>query len=244
MNVASLESYANRFFGYGNWTQPVWFVGMEEGGVSTIADFELRLNAWVERGCSDLEDAPTYHRAINMGDYFKKGARLQKTWEKLIRIYLTKEGRACGTENLREYQIEEFGRRDAGFASLELFALPSTSTSEWIYSDIVELPFLIYREVYKYYLYPRRAEELRRRILIHKPTHVIIYGREYRHEWEGIVRTKFANVAKLPKAIEARLEGTHILVIPHPVYRGIKTEYWTSVGEYLRNMDMLDTGSA
>jgi hypothetical protein len=242
MNVAALESYANRFYGYGSWNQPIWFVGMEEGGCSTLAEFELRLNAWIDRGCCDLEDAQSYHRAINMGGFFKEGARLQKTWEKLIRIYLTQQKRPNETEDLRRFQINEFGRRDGGFASLELFALPSYSTTKWIYSDVVDLPFLINREVYKYYLYPRRAEELRRRIQMHRPAHVVIYGVDYRHEWEGIVRKKFVNVEKLPRAIEAHLDSTHVLVVPHPVSYGIEKSYWNDVGTHLKDMDAAAVG--
>jgi hypothetical protein len=233
MNSAAVETYANRFYGYGSWKHPIWFVGMEEGGCASLKDFNQRLIVWLQRGCQELEDAKPYHEAIGLGKWFQQGARLQQTWEKLIRIFLSFQNLPSDTEAVRKFQTTEFGRQDRGFASLELFSLPSTSTQSWVYSDVPDLSYLINREVYKYYLYPRRAEELRRRISIHKPKHVVIYGLDYRHEWEGIVMQKFQQ-SDLESAIETRLNGTLVLVVPHPVSYGRKQSYWSDVGRYLR----------
>ena len=32
MDAATIEAYVNRFYGYGTWDAPIWFVGTEEGG--------------------------------------------------------------------------------------------------------------------------------------------------------------------------------------------------------------------
>jgi hypothetical protein len=144
------------------------------------------------------------------------------------------QGEATDKESVRKYQSEKFGATNSGFASLELFSLPSTNAVDWIYGEITELPYLINREVYQYYLYPRRAEELRRRIQIHKPKRVIIYSKGHQSAWEGIIMKKFAR-STLPKAVETMFESTCVIVIPHPVAFGNDQSYWVQVGEYLKN---------
>jgi hypothetical protein len=234
MNVAGLEAYINRFFGYGCWTAPIWFVGMEEGGCDTLEEFERRLTIWIQRGCQELEDGPSYHQALGLTRHFGRGAKLQATWEKLLRIYLARHDLPCDTEAVRSFQAERYGKTDCGFASLELFPLPSTSTAIWFYRSVRAVPYLINREVYKYYVYPRRAEELKRRIAIHTPQTVVIYGVNYRHEWEGIIGTELDESA-LPDALEASFGRTKILVIPHPVSYNRAQTYWKQVGDFIRS---------
>ncbi len=233
MNPDDIDNYAKNFYGYGNWEQPTWFVGMEEGGCATLAEFQRRLDSWLSNGCKDLINARKHHEAMGLSKWFRKRAPLQKTWEKLIRIHLSLHERPLDLESIRHFQINDFGQADEGFASLELFSLPAVSAQSWIYSEIIELPYLINRAVYKYYLYPKRAEYLRRRILKHKPKQVVIYGLSYRHEWEGIVRRKF-KTSPVPDVIETSVDSTLVLVIPHPVARGYNQDYWTEVGNYLR----------
>lgn len=233
MNPADISEYIEKFYGYGSWDHPIWFVGMEEGGCPSLREFEHRLNSWLKSGRKELIDARSHHEAIYLGRWFNPKAPLQKTWEKLIRIYLTLQGRPADKESVRRFQIEDFGKLDSGFTSLELFSLPSVSLNSWIYSDLPNLPFLVNRQVYQYYLYPKRAELLRNRIKRHTPSHVIIYGTSYLPEWEGIVMKKFAESA-LKDAYETRVGNTLVLVIPHPVARGIPQSYWTDVGNYLQ----------
>lgn len=151
----------------------------------------------------------------------------------LIRIYLAFQDLESGKEAVRDFQSIQFGSQKGGFSLLELFPLPSPSTDEWIYAGVTEIPYLLNRSIYKYYLYPKRSEELRRRILLHEPRIVVVCGKDYLEEWEGITRAAFQDVA-LDDAKESLLGKTRILLIPHPVSYGRSQKYWVSVGNYLR----------
>src|SRR6478736_4725719 len=83
---ASVTSFVARFYGYGNSSAPIWFVGMEEGGGRTPEEIENRIAAWEQRGESDLEDLVEYHHAIGVTRHFGARPALQRTWAKLIRI--------------------------------------------------------------------------------------------------------------------------------------------------------------
>jgi hypothetical protein len=52
-----LDDFAHRFYGYGNYGGPFWFVGMEEGGGDSSEEIARRLSAWAARGRCELEDA-------------------------------------------------------------------------------------------------------------------------------------------------------------------------------------------
>jgi hypothetical protein len=232
MDIAILESYISRFYGYGSWNAPLWFIGMEEGGCPTLDEFSSRLICWSRRGSAELEDAPAYHKELNFTRWFGPKAKLQSTWEKLVRIYLSSQGLLSDIEAVRHFQGERFGSRDCGFASLELFPLPSTDTSAWIYRDAAHIPYLINRQVYKYYVYPKRAEGLRQRIATHRPKYVIIYGLAYVDEWEGIIGKKFGG-RDSHNVHETTFESSRILVVPHPVARGLAQPYWQEIGKRL-----------
>jgi hypothetical protein len=45
IDTGRLNDFMHRFYGYGSWDAPLWFVGMEEGGGSTIDEIELRLKS-------------------------------------------------------------------------------------------------------------------------------------------------------------------------------------------------------
>jgi hypothetical protein len=49
------------FFGYGRWSAPIWFIGIEEAGGKTEREIQQRLTVWASRGHRELEDAPTFY---------------------------------------------------------------------------------------------------------------------------------------------------------------------------------------
>ena len=38
--------FAHNFFGYGNLSSNLWFIGMEEGGGNSFTEIETRLSMW------------------------------------------------------------------------------------------------------------------------------------------------------------------------------------------------------
>jgi hypothetical protein len=62
LNAALLRSYAIKYYGYGHYGAPFWFVGMEEGGGDAIERVRARLTAWDTRGRRELEDLEPFRR--------------------------------------------------------------------------------------------------------------------------------------------------------------------------------------
>jgi hypothetical protein len=236
MDPASIRAYMTGFYGYGSWNQPTWFIGMEEGGCDTLDEFYRRVEAWSQRGQKELEDAPSYHEAIGVNQWFRPGARLQKTWEQLIRVYLSLYQRPADKDSVKRFQIENFGHQEAeGFATVELFPLPKPSIdAKWFYSSIAELPELASREAYTSFMYPKRVEKLRQQIRVYKPKHVICYGLAYRPKWEELVGQRLENT-QLQDVSATKVDNTVVLLMPHPVSHGKTQDYWREVGKLLKD---------
>ncbi len=86
IDIALLDDFMRRFFGYGSWNARLWFVGMEEGGGGTSEEIEKRIAAW-DRS-DDLADLKVYHKAIGGFPWFSQRPKIQSTWSKLIRVVL------------------------------------------------------------------------------------------------------------------------------------------------------------
>lgn len=55
------DEAARRWFGYGRWAAPYWFVGMEPGGTDEHASYE----SWVGLGACALIDCRDHHEDSN-----------------------------------------------------------------------------------------------------------------------------------------------------------------------------------
>ncbi len=99
-----LQRFMTTFYGYGNYQADFWFVGMEEGGGDSFTNVQDRIISWHERGEHETEDLMAFHNSIHMSFFFEGKAKLQPTWNKLIRIIFSAEQRNCTTEDVRTYQ--------------------------------------------------------------------------------------------------------------------------------------------
>src|SRR5689334_2433538 len=88
LDDALLSEYAEGFFGYGTYAAPYWFIGIEEGGATEIADVEGRLSIW-NTTRSEVWDIVPHHEAIGGSYWFSGRPPLQRTWNKLIRTLLS-----------------------------------------------------------------------------------------------------------------------------------------------------------
>ena len=52
LNPSILNNYLESFFGYGRWSAPVWFIGIEEAGGKAKLEIEQRLanDPWTRSG--------------------------------------------------------------------------------------------------------------------------------------------------------------------------------------------------
>lgn len=238
-----LLEYMNRFYGYGNLQSTCWFIGMEEGSSGTVQEIIHRLHHWQKRGKMSVEDVALYHQQFGIDRFFGTNARLQPTWNKLIRIYLSLQGQKPTTEMVRQFQVRSFGRHSSDNCILELLPLPSKSITTWIYANHSQIPELQTRDSYHNLWMPKRAHILRELILQYKPHCVIFYSVNpiYQHWWKQI-----ANIADQWSHREgvqvATNTNTTFAITKHPVTKGISSEYFHSIGRIIREYHSWLTG--
>jgi hypothetical protein len=229
VNRDLLVEFMLGFYGYGNWSAKYWFVGMEEGGGSTIDEAASRIEAW-DRS-TELADLYEFHRAIGNTSHFEGRAPIQRTWGRLIATALAAEQRPADRETVRDYQRTKLGRRDGDTALIELFPLPSPSTKHWIYEEchIIEIAS---RQAYRTFLANTRVSTIRDRIRRHRPQAVVLYGNSYRAYWETIAGMSFSRQRGEPFQ-SAQLDSSILVLAPHPVARGIATSDFTAIGDWI-----------
>jgi len=231
-----LSAFMTDFLGYGSPDAKVWFVGMEEGGGDNFTEIERRLSCWEQRGRRQLEDLRAFHEAFGE-DRWHCHRKLQRTWSHLIRIYLSANFRSTDEEAVRDYQVERLGRDGGDTLLLELFPLPSQSTSHWRYHAWSTLPALSSRKSYMQKLVRPRIERLRQLLTESHPKAVVFYGTTYRSFWNQLIPTS-GRVQRLEVAgatIELTEHGsTAYAICAHPSARGITGGYFGTLGRKLR----------
>ncbi len=223
-----LEEFTRGFYGYGDYSARYWFVGMEEGGGNTFDEIMRRLNAWATRGKRELEDVAEYHHAVGITYLFNRRPKIQRTWNKLIRIVLSSQGLTPTTEQVREYQRDRLGRPGGETCLTELLPLPSRSTQSWFYASHSRLPYLANRETYRQTCLPWRMNHLRERIREHHPPVVVFYGFDYRKYWEEMAGIEFS--FEEPGILLGSNSGSLFVIVKHPVARGMTNAYFHQVG--------------
>lgn len=225
-----LRSFMRTFFGYGSWSAPLWFVGMEEGGGGSLDEIERRLGAWTGE---ELEDLRRFHHALGGLQWFAEHPPIQKTWSKLVAVALSAQGQPNDRESIRRHQRDELGRRDGGTALIELFPLPSRSIGDWIYAAS-GLPELSSREAYTRSLAESRVQAIQERIDLHKPAAVVFYGAGYRQHWESIAASSFRSDRE--SGVESTRRGPSLMLLaPHPVAHGVSNADFCRIGEFIRS---------
>jgi hypothetical protein len=234
LNSQWLGDFMEKFVGYGNFSAPYWYVGMEEGGDSTDESLTRRLSVWQKRGRSSLEDLREYHLCTGLEEFFGPSAKLQTTWKQLIRITFSAEARPCDPEEMREYQAQKLGRRHGETALLELYPLPATSLSHWPYGSLSDLPLLRDRKTYHRDLASMRIQLIQRLVDEHQPRFVVMYGTTYRKLWERIHGGRLDQYRGLG-VYRGKRGHTELILVKHPAAKGVTNEYFESVGRCLRD---------
>jgi hypothetical protein len=213
---------AQKWFGYGRWDAPHWFIGKEPGGTDEPEQYE----SWRRLGGDELIDCRAHDRdcalSPNEMQWHGDHPRLQPTWRPLIALLLAFKGaRTYDRELVRRYQSNDWGSVTGETAVLELSAVAAPSTSV---EEALRLTHL-----------PQRIETIRTRITEHRPKLVLFYGggndpifgRPYLERW-----SKVAGTALISSEI-ARIDGTAYVATPHPTAHGITTAFWTDLGHRL-----------
>ncbi|RLA40359.1 MAG: hypothetical protein DRR42_25970 [Gammaproteobacteria bacterium] len=236
MNDDVLLRYMSHFAGYGNLDSDYWMIGMEEGGGDTIENIEKRITIWEESGQNTLEDLKLYHDKIGVTRWFGSQAKLQPTWNKLIRIIHGIKGLTPNTEDVRTYQKTHLGRSNGETCLAELMPLPSPSTNHWLYPRISSLSELRTRKDYMRHWGPIRLQILANLINIHRPKNVVFYGSGYYQDWWSQLMPENHKAITIEgvKAYLGEDEGTVFSVSPHPVATGVKNTFFHGLGSAMQ----------
>lgn len=228
-----LLAFISGFYGYGNYRAKYWFVGMEERGGELQKDIVQRLNAWDRRGRNELEDVVDYHREIGITHHFSEHAVLQPTWNKIIRVLLSIEGREPTTADIKDYQKNQLARTNGKSCLIELLPLPSPKANLWLhYSKYSRLPFLKSRDDYVEHVKPQRIEHLKRRIDEYRPKTIVFYSKGYEKDWREIAGVEFKLTE--PDDVEVgKSKETLFIITKHPVTTGVTNAYFHKIGQMI-----------
>lgn len=208
---------------------------MEEGHSGDDEILVKRLEATAGGQVFDIYDdmhADPCHMA-----WFEDGAPTQSTYRKLIYLLLyLRSGKEPSLEDIREYQIHQFGRKSSDHAVLELMPLPCKSIrkADWIYSAF-GIEGLSSRKEYLATYKPMRVERLRTLIQKHKPKLVIFYSRIYGVDWQFVAVEPFTEVIPGKLSI-AKDDGTVYIIVPHSTAHGHSNADWRDIAEGIKTL--------
>lgn len=252
LNRALLTEYAKKFFGYGNPSGKIWFIGMEEGGGRTNEVVRHRLQKWVDV-CKKrpVVDGCRFHKALidrygnSMKDLFDpdEGCSLshQPTWDRLIRLQLALN--SCGeisAESVYKFRRKFWARSDSENCVIELLALPSPNIQTWEYKRWVGGDEFKSRDAYRQAFLPGRIESLQLLIKKHRPKVVIFYGLSYLKRWSDVTqevaefRWRTVPVDQSAGARIYRVGDIVYAAIQHPTARGSCNADFERIGCALR----------
>ncbi|MGP6158476.1 MAG: hypothetical protein ACLPYS_13395 [Vulcanimicrobiaceae bacterium] len=221
METISLKCLAAmRWFGYGRWDAPYWFIGKEPGG----GDDPESYSAWERLGGLDLVDCREHDLAYRGADAGKwhtwKPPHLQPTWRPLIALLLSYFGATSyERESVRAYQAACWGRLDGETTVLELAAAAANEP------DAMRLAHL-----------RQRIATLKAKLAENHPKFVLLYGlgfdlasnmSDVRHWNEIAERTLVENVP-------VKVGRTVFVYTRHPTAHGIDDRFWIDLGKAIR----------
>jgi hypothetical protein len=252
-------NYIDTFLGYGDPNNPVWFIGMEEGGGNDLNQLLLRFRIWNQRGAHETEDLVHFANEIGITRWFgPERVRLQPTWRRLIRIWLRAYGVEANNEEIRIVQANCLGRDAVPLPEpctrpspclFELMPLPAQAIDEWPYQALAQLypqlQFLYDRNdenTYADCVAPKRTELLRQRIHNSRSLKIVcFYGMDYLNAWQDIAGVQFncqqlrdLNGNNLGNYCAEQRNGTHFIVSLHPAAIGVRNDYFNALGQIIQ----------
>ena len=204
------DAAARRWFGYGRWDAPYWFIGMEPGGTDDDKSYEV----WRALGGGELIDCRKHHLCSGYTGWHEPARPpTQPTWRRLIQTLLAFKGEPTDMEAVSRYQRNEFGTEAGETAVIELSALNAPN-----------LQTVVDRTVHR----EARTEDLRRRLETYHPKFAIFYGTTYRTEY-GKVAGAFGTDGT------TWFGNTLCVLVPHPTAPGgPRPDYWPALGRAIR----------
>jgi len=206
------------WFGYGTWSAPYWFVGMEPGG----DDHPDLYTSWEACGSGSLVDAARHEDEWNkivpadlqMHHFATKPTIQRGTWQPLIHIVL---GFTNSNEDPHSYQRDKLGRVHGKTALIELSSVASPALSP----QSLKRPYEA-----------ERIAAIRQHLESETPGPelVVFYGITYAKQYSEVAGGPFDKDG-------FRWNGSTLCaLIKHPARPTRTYRYWREFGETLRRM--------
>lgn len=209
-----IDMMVYKWYGYGNWDAPYWFIGPEPGMGNNNDDLDRRCRTWLQLGGSELIDCIAHHHAFGYQRWHTAKPSIQRTWGQLIRLLLSFKGIETDIETIREYQRTKWGIVTGETCVIELcsIAAPSmkTNTDRYMYRN-------------------HRVEHIRDNIYKYQPIFVVMYGDSQIEYWNSIAGEFDNNRIR-------KINDTIVMTTPHPQKRGLTNEDWIRFGKFLRKI--------
>jgi hypothetical protein len=230
-----LTAYIENFWGYGDLSAPIWFVGMEEGGETDETSFNAMLNNWEKAGRPQVVDIHPTENAEDNRWFNTDNPPIQRTWGKLIRAVLQANCDKVSNDTIRSYQRHRLGRPSGETCLLELMPLPAPATKNWPYRDLSNLAILESRRAYMDGICPNRIYSLRNIIKEWRPKIVVFYSASYLNFWKEVVGyekvwMEFDGWKRLKD------DETHFYCIKHPTSHGATNALYDELGCDMRRV--------
>lgn len=239
IDQARIKHFMDTFFGYGDFARSTWFIGMEEGGCSNLQEFRERLETWEKLDRKPLVDVKKYHLELQKVQKDQHGTlrfgdkpAIQKTWGRLIRLYLAAYGAPVDTETVRSFQRDNL---NSDLTLLELLPLPAPSIGHWFYKE-TGIPDLKTRGSYREAFANKRGQALHDLVHLHRPKAVVFYGLSYAEYWKAIVGVDSFCSADVDgqEYLYTKSGDTNFLILKHPAARLMSNAYFETIGQRLR----------
>ncbi len=175
-------------------------------------------------GEEELVDIYDFHLGINFPEYFSDPVRLQRTWMQQARIVLAYKGKQNTKEDVKAYQRDLLGRKIGETCLLELFPLPSPSTSVWNYDQWSDLPYLQNRKAYIEHCFPWRCDHIHSQIRTYYPKLIVFFGKSYYPFWQHIAGNQVVFIDK-GGYLMGNSGNTIFVISKHPAARGVTNAY-------------------
>lgn len=218
-----LNEFISDHLGVGNIQSPIWFIGLEPAGAGTREDLQTRVLDFLAQRSSPITNLRRSLIAAGETQYFiGEKPKIQKFWAVVSRLWLQAQGlKYVGTENVRSFQqhILCAPTNDEGPLMLEVSALPSKTSKQWMYKEWSDSPLLQHRRSYLQEVLPKRLQKINDLIEEHRPKVVVCFGNSYVESWKQL---------KSPAQ-------NGIQILPHPNARPTLTNAkWDALGRELR----------
>jgi hypothetical protein len=117
-----VDEMAERWYGYGRWDAPYWFIGPEPGGDEP----EAAAVAWKELGSGEVLDCREHHLAFGFTRWHTAPYPLQSTWRRLMLLLLSFQQEDTSNDALWAYQAVTWGAAAGETCAIEVSSVAST----------------------------------------------------------------------------------------------------------------------